>query len=132
MQPKMTHLCLHVENLQDCVAFYRKYCQLEVIEDYSEAGEGSIYLSEPGRHDMVFQMKSGGRNHKLADDEERHFGFILESREAVDDIAKMALNDQILFFEADEYLPGAYICGVEDPNGNCVEFGYNHPIPPRR
>ena len=132
MQPKMTHLCLHVESLQDCANFYRKYCQLEIIEDQSEAGEGSVFLAESGRRDMIFQFKSGGRTQKLADNEEKHFGFILESRQAIDEIADMARSDQILSFEPDEYLPGTYLCGVEDPNGNCIEFGFNHPIPPVR
>ncbi len=39
-----------------------------------------------------------------------------------DDIAKMAREGEIVFWEPDEYLPCAYLCGVKDPNGNCVEF----------
>lgn len=47
-----------------------------------------------------------------------------------DDIAKMAREDEIVFWEPDEYLPGAYLCGVKDPNGNCVEFSIGHQVPP--
>jgi len=131
MQPRLTHLCLHVENLEDCVNFYRRYCRMEVIEDRSEGGAGSIYMSEAGRqNELVFQFKSGGMNLTMNENEERHFGFAVESREVVDDIAKLAREDEIIFFEADEYLPGAYLCGVKDPNGNCVEFGYGHKVPP--
>ena len=131
MQPRITHICLHVENLEDCVRFYRRYCQMEVIEDHSEGGEGSVYMSEAGRqNELVFQFKSGGENLALAETAEQHFGFAVESREAVDDIAKLAREDEIIFFEPDEYLPGAYLCGVKDPNGNCVEFGYGHKVPP--
>ena len=131
MQPRITHLCLHVENLEDCVHFYRRYCHMEVIEDRSEGGEGSVYMSEAGRqNEFVFQFKSGGSNLTLTENEERHFGFAVKSREAVDAIAKLAREDEIIFFEPDEYLPGAYMCGVKDPNGNCVEFGYGHAVPP--
>ena len=131
MQPRITHLCLHVENLEDCVRFYRQYCHMEVIEDRSEEGEGSVYMSEVGRQDeLVFQFKSGGANLTLNGTDERHFGFAVESREAVDDIAKLAREAKIIFFEPGEYLPGAYLCGVQDPNGNCVEFGYGHKVPP--
>ena len=131
MQPRLTHLCLHVENLEDCVAFYHRYCHMEVIDDRSEGGEGSIYMSETGRqNELVFQFKSGGVNLTLSENDEQHFGFVVESREAVDDIAKLARKDEIIFFEPDEYLPGAYLCGVKDPTGNCVEFGYGHTVPP--
>jgi predicted lactoylglutathione lyase len=104
---------------------------MEVIDDHSAGGEGSVYMSEAGRQNgLVFQFKSGGENLTLNDGEERHFGFVVESRETVDDIAKMARQDGIIFFEPDEYLPGAYLCGVKDPNGNCVEFSYGHKVPP--
>ncbi len=102
-----------------------------VIDDPSEGGEGSVYMSEVGRQmEIVFQFKSGGENLTLTDNEERHFGFVVESRQAVDDIEKMAREDQIVIWKADEYLPGAYLCAVKDPNGNCVEFSYGHAVPP--
>ena len=104
---------------------------MEIIADRSEAGVGSIYMSEVGREkEVVLQFKSGGKSLSLSDIEERHFGFVVDSRQAVDDIAKMAREDEIVFWEPDEYLPGAYLCGIKDPNGNCVEFSYGHQVPP--
>ena len=127
----MTHLCLHVDNLEDCVHFYCQYCGMEVLADRTDNGEGSIYLgADVSDAEPVFQLKSGGNSQKLIDSEERHFGFAVESRAAVDAIATMAKQDGRLFWPADEYLPGAYFCGVRDPNGNCVEFSYGHPVPP--
>jgi len=131
MSPRMTHICLHVKTLDDCVRFYEDYCDMRVIHKNVDGGEGSVYMSEVGRQtDIVFQLKSGGDSLTLSDNEERHFGFAVESKHAVDDIADKARKENILFFEPDEYLPGAYLCGVKDPNGNCIEFGYNHPVPP--
>jgi len=131
MSPTMTHICLHVKELDDCVRFYKDYCKMNVIDERVNAGEGSVYMTESGRQaGIVFQLKSGGDSLMLADDDERHFGFAVESKQAVDDIANRAREDEILFWEPDEYLPGAYFCSVKDPNGNSVEFGYGHPVPP--
>jgi catechol 2,3-dioxygenase-like lactoylglutathione lyase family enzyme len=127
----MTHICLHVEKLDDCVRFYRRYCEMEVIDDRSERGAGSVYMSESGRQkQIVLQFKSGGENLDLEDHDERHFGFAVESKQTVDEIARWAREDGVLFWEPDEYLPGAYLCAVKDPNGNCVEFSYAHTVPP--
>jgi len=104
---------------------------MDVIHERTNGGEGSVYMSEVGRQtEIVFQFMSGGENLALADDDNRHFGFAVESKQAVDDIANRAREDGILFWEPDEYIPGAYICAVKDPNGNCVEFSYGHPMPP--
>lgn len=131
MSPRMTHLCLHVKELDECVRFYTDYCEMRVIDERVKAGEGSIYMSEAGRQtELVLQLKSGGDYRKLAAEEETHFGFAVESRQVVDDIALRARADGILFWEPDEYLPGAYFCAVNDPNGNLVEFSYGHPVPP--
>ena len=131
MSPRMTHICLHVKELDECVRFYTEYCEMRVIDERVKAGEGSIYLSEVGRQDeYVLQLKSGGESRKLVAEDETHFGFTVESRQTVDDIALRAQADGILFFDPDEYLPGAYFCAVNDPNGNCVEFGYRHLVPP--
>jgi len=131
MSPRLTHICLHVEKLDDCVRFYRRYCELDVIDDRSETGTGSVYMSETGRRkEIVLQLKSGGENLDLKDGDDRHFGFAVDSKQTVDEIAGWAREDGILFCEPDEYLPGAYFCAVKDPNGNCVEFGFGHTVPP--
>ena len=131
MSPRMTHICLHVKDVDECTRFYKDYCKLQTIDERINEGEGSVYMAEVGRQaEIVFQLKSGGNNLTLAADEERHFGFVVESKQTVDDIAKRAREDGILFFEPEEYLPGAYMCGVKDPNGNCIEFSYGHSVPP--
>jgi catechol 2,3-dioxygenase-like lactoylglutathione lyase family enzyme len=131
MQPRMTHICLHVDNLQACSRFYRSYCGFEVATDRSVDGEGSVYLRAPGKSaEPVLQLKSGGKPRRADKSDDSHFGFAVDSRDRVDEIAEKGRKEGILFFEADEYLPGAYFCVLLDPNGNCVEFGYNHPVPP--
>ena len=102
-----------------------------VLDERVNDGEGSVYMAEAGRTgEIVFQLKTGGDKLKLTDADDEHFGFTVESRQAVDDIANRAREDNILFWEPDEYIPGAYFCTVKDPNGNFVEFSYGHPMPP--
>jgi catechol 2,3-dioxygenase-like lactoylglutathione lyase family enzyme len=131
MGTKITHICLHVESIEDCVAFYRDYCKLEVIEDRSVNGDGSIYMSDKDSSSkLVLQFMSGGVKQKQDGENESHIGFAVETKEAVEKIASQARLEEILFFEPDEYVSGGYMCGVRDPNGNCVEFGHCHPVPP--
>lgn len=131
MKAQLTHICLHVDNADECVSFYRRYCDLIVIDDRRIGGEGSVYLS--ASHDpaaLIFQIMSGGSSRVQADSDARHFGYSVETRDRIDAIAALARHDGILFWEPDEYLPGAYLCAVKDPNGNCIEFGWGHPVPP--
>ena len=131
MYPRMTHICLSVANLEDSVRFYQRYCQMEIIEDRSFSGEGSVYLSEAGKKaDLILQIKSGGAHQTLADNDETHIGFTVESREVVDVLASMAKAEGVMLYEPGEYLPNAYFCGIKDPNGNCVEFGFGQHAPP--
>ena len=76
------------------------------------------------------RLLSGGQSLCLPDSDNRHFGFAVESKQAVDEVARKARADACLFWEPDEYIPGAYLCAAKDPNGNCVEFSFGHSMPP--
>ena len=132
MQPRLSHICLHVDNLDDCVEFYQRYCQLKVVEDLTSEGKGSVYIAEPDAQPrLIIQLMLGGKPLEIDPQSERHFGFEVDTREEVDRIADMANQEGILLFEADEYAPGVYLCTVKDPNGNPVEFSFNHYLPNR-
>jgi len=67
MPSRMTHICLHVRELDECVKFYSDYCEMRIIDERIKAGEGSIYMSEAGRQtEYVLQLKSGGDSRRLA------------------------------------------------------------------
>lgn len=130
MKPRLTHICLHVNNLQDCIEFYQRYCCLEVIDDRTSEGKGSVFMTEPdSQSPMILQLMLGGELIQIDPQSERHFGFEVDAEEDVDIIENMAKEDGILLFKADEYMPGAYLCTVRDPNGNPVEFCFNHQLP---
>ena len=55
-----------------------------------------------------------------------HLGFELQSREEVDAIATAAREDGSLTLEPTAMpAPIAYICFVEDPDGNTIEFSFD-------
>ena len=131
MYPRITHLCLSVASLAECLLFYRRYCQLQIVEDRSKDGRGSVYLAEGGAETgLILQLKSDGERRVASAFDETHIGFEVDSKGVVDLLAGMARAEGIIAYEPDEYLPGSYFCGIRDPNGNCVEFGHGRHSPP--
>ena len=60
-----------------------------------------------------------------------HLGFALESREAVDDVAKRAAHlGYLAWAPKQEPHPVGYYCGLKDPDGYFVEFSYGQPLGP--
>ena len=133
MKPKMTHICLHVAALEKCTRFYREYLEMEIVEKRSGTSGESVYLApNDTAGQLVLQLMGGGPVTSSIDNirqSESHLGFDVGSIAAVDRIAARAREEGILLWEPDAYMPGAWLCGILDPNGNCVEFSCNHPLP---
>lgn len=132
MNPVMTHLALHVCDLEACIAFYREFCGMRVIHERSKEGMRVVWLAEPGRENQfIFVMVPGGQRRDQAAGDYSHFGFALESRAAVDHMAEKARTAGYLAWEPrEEPYPVGYYCGVRDPDGNMVEFSYGQPLGP--
>lgn len=132
MRPTLTHVALHVPDVDACVAFYEQFCAMRVI--HRRAGKGStiVWMAEPGKeHSFIFVLMPGGQNRHLAADDYSHFGFALDSRAKVDSIAEQARLAGCLVWEPrDEAYPVGYYCGVRDPAGHYVEFSYGQPLGP--
>lgn len=128
--PRLTHLALHVRDLDACLHFYRNFCGMVETHRRHSGKQTIVWLAEPGREqDFVFVLMSGGEDLQLSDLDYRHFGFALASRAAVDDIARRAEAVGCLIWPPrDEPYPVGYYCGVKDPNGNYVEFSFGQPL----
>lgn len=128
----LTHLALHVSDLDACVAFYERYTGMRITHDRAAAGQRVVWLAEPGREaDFILVMISGGPGRQQRADDFSHLGFALEHRAAVDAIAERARGEGILVWEPrEEPYPVGYYCGVRDPDGNFVEFSYGQPLGP--
>jgi catechol 2,3-dioxygenase-like lactoylglutathione lyase family enzyme len=134
MASSLTHLALHVRDLEACVAFYRSYCGMRVTHDRTadDAGNRIVWMAEPGREqEFVFVLLPGGPGRGQSERNFSHFGFALESREAVDAIAERGRKAGCLVWEPrQEPYPVGYYCGLRDPDGNFVEFSYGQPLGP--
>ena len=134
MASSLTHLALHVRDLEACVAFYRSYCGMRVTHDRAadDAGNRIVWMAEPGREqEFVFVLLPGGPGRGQSERDFSHFGFALESREAVDAVAERGRKAGCLVWEPrQEPYPVGYYCGLRDPDGNFVEFSYGQPLGP--
>lgn len=133
MTPTLTHLALHVRDLEACTAFYREFCAMRVVhEREDEAGGKVVWLAEPGREAaFIFVLISGGPGRDQAPRDFSHFGFACASRQAVDRLAARAeVAGCLAWAPREEPYPVGYYCGLRDPDGNCVEFSYGQPLGP--
>lgn len=132
MQPNLTHLALHVPDLDACTAFYERFCGMRIIHQRDGKGSRIVWMAEPGKeHSFIFVIMPGGELRELANDDYSHFGFAVSSREEVDRIAQEAqASGCLIWAPRDEPYPVGYYCGLRDPAGNYVEFSYGQPLGP--
>lgn len=130
--PRLTHLALHVRDLDACLRFYADFCGLQETHRRESGPQTIVWLAEPGREqDLVFVLMNGGEDLHLGSRDYRHFGFALPSRKAVDALAERARQAGCLLWPPrDEPWPVGYYFGVKDPNGNQVEFSFGQPLGP--
>lgn len=132
MRPTLTHLALHVPDLDACIEFYERFCGMHVFHERAGKGSRIVWMAEPGKErEFIFVIMPGGTDRQLAANDYSHFGFAMASREAVDAIAEQARQAGCLIWEPrDEPYPVGYYCGVRDPAGHYVEFSYGQPLGP--
>jgi len=130
--PRLTHIALHVTDIDACIAFYQAYCGMAITHQRNSKNQRIIWMAEPDREsDFIFVMMNGGRDLELPENDYRHFGFAVESKEAVNAIAdKARMAGDLVWEPRDEPYPVGYYCGLKDPNGNYVEFSYGQPLGP--
>jgi len=91
MKPNMTHIALHVEQLDACVDFYQEYCQLRVTRERHKRGKPVIWMAEQGlEHQFVMVLLGGGTRHQQGEQDFSHLGFAVDSNAEVDRIAAEA------------------------------------------
>ncbi|MDP3847840.1 MAG: VOC family protein [Pseudomonas sp.] len=132
MRPTLTHIALHVPDLDACIEFYQDYCAMQVIHQRAGKGSRIVWMAEAGKeHEFIFVLMPGGQSRQLASNDYSHFGFALGSRAAVDALAVRAQAAGCLIWPPrDEPYPVGYYCGLRDPAGNYVEFSYGQPLGP--
>lgn len=132
MKPTLTHIALHVVDLDACIDFYQRYCQMHICHEREKDGKRIVWICEAGKEkEFIIVLMPKGNLTQQADNDYTHFGFALESKEAVDQIAAMAKEEGCLTWPCiEEPYPVGYYCGVKDPNGTVIEFSYGQPLGP--
>lgn len=131
--PTLTHIALHVGDIDASIAFYRRFCRLTVVHDRQDGHAGRvIWLAERGRERaFVIVLIPGGRPRPPIDGDWSHFGFACDSRAEVDRLAaEAAAAGCLLWPPRDEPYPVGYYCGLTDPDGYSIEFSYGQPLGP--
>jgi catechol 2,3-dioxygenase-like lactoylglutathione lyase family enzyme len=137
MTATLTHLAMHVRDLDACIDFYRDFCGLGLVHERDADGDDGgdrrvVWLAEPGRDkEFILVLIPGGPGRDQAETDFSHLGFAMESEAAVDAIADKARAAGRLVWEPRrEPYPVGYYCGLRDPDGNFVEFSYGQPLGP--
>ncbi|QKT02647.1 VOC family protein [Ectothiorhodospiraceae bacterium 2226] len=132
MQPTLTHIALHVQDLDACVSFYMRFCGMHVTHERRSGDKRIVWLSEPGRErELIFVLMPGGPGHTQGARDYSHVGFALANRAQVDRVADQAREAGLLVWAPrEEPYPVGYYCGVRDPDGNVIEFSYGQPLGP--
>lgn len=132
MTPCLTHIALHVRDLDAMIGFYQDFCGMDIVHEREDNGFRVCWLAEPGREkDFIIVMMPGGPGRDQSPKDFSHLGFALDSRDAVDAIAKRAKKAGCLAWPTiEEPYPVGYYCGLRDPDGNFVEFSFGQPLGP--
>jgi catechol 2,3-dioxygenase-like lactoylglutathione lyase family enzyme len=122
---KCTHIALQVKDVERTIAFYERYCALRVVHDRTDEFR-VVWLGwgeDPPRFALVLLTKSYDTNSQPPF---QHIGLAVDSRAEVDAIAARATADgyDVIWPPRDGGSIVGYFCGLQDPDGNIVEFSF--------
>jgi catechol 2,3-dioxygenase-like lactoylglutathione lyase family enzyme len=127
MKLSITHIALHVEDLDTCIEFYQEFCELEIVHKRESA---AWLTNEELKNKFVIVLIKGGKRGKQKFKKDfSHIGIAVDSLE---DLFRKVKEGKKLgcyaFGPFKEDYPTGHIAGFLDPNGNLVELSYDQPI----
>lgn len=132
-RPLLTHCGLHVRDVNASIAFYRRFCGLDVVRSYGPSDhERTVWLGDPDDPAAsVLVLISGGEHRPQPDGDMTHFGFAVSARSEVERLAREGEAAGCLHWTPrDLPFPAGYLCALADPDGYVVEFSYGQPLGP--
>jgi len=130
MKPHLTHVALAVRDASATIAFYERFAGLVVVHDRTDDGTRVVWIGER-RNDpeFVLVLIEGAAPEAAGPARFLHFGFAVDSRAEVDEMAERARSAGVLATPATWGGPVVgYYCIVRDPDGHGVEFSYGQSI----
>ncbi len=135
--PRWTHIALQVGDIDASIAWYTAHTPLELLDKREDANGFGAWLGHRDNPDapfiLVLAQFLAGRS-PYGDDPSRigpfgHLGIELETREAIDAAAATAEAGGFLQSPAVDLPPPiGYVCMVNDPDGNTIEFSHNQGV----
>ena len=141
-RPRWTHVALPVTDLERSIAFYTTLTPLVVVaRNEDENGRGAWLSNEKQVEDPFvlviaeFRPEVGERFGVTPGERApiltpfAHIGIEVPHREDVDAVADRAREMGALRWEPRDMAPHiGYICAVDDPDGNVVEFSHDQKV----
>jgi lactoylglutathione lyase len=135
--PRWTHIALQVSDIDASIAFYTAHTPLELLDKREDANGFGAWLGHRDQPESPFILVLAqffARKSPFGDDPSHigpfgHLGIELESRAAVDAAAATAEAGGFLqSAPIDLPQPIGYVCMVNDPDGNTIEFSHNQGV----
>ncbi len=132
IKPRLTHVAFNCENIDEMIAFYRSYAELELGLDRMDDDTRVAWL-QAGTEQSSFLIVLIGRlgTQPEAPHAFEHLGFEVDRREEVDEIVARARGHNVPLLQGPIELPPpvGYFAILADPAGNRVEFSCPTPRP---
>ena len=134
-RPRWTHLALRVRDVEKSIEWYERCTPLRVLQRGSDHMGVGVWLADPDdeAYPMVLALSQFnpetdpfGFAPPTVLGPYAHIGFEVQSRAEVDAIAAVAAANGTLTLGPRLMPPPiGYICFIEDPDGNTVEFAFD-------
>lgn len=122
---KLSHIALVVSDIEKTIDFYQYFAEMSLIHRRIDEGVTVAWLKLGAPNELTIVMIENKNLNANGYQRMNHFGFDCPSKEAVDNIAIKAKNYNCIKynpFYGGEVL--GYLCVIEDPDGNQLEFAY--------
>jgi len=115
----IAHIALYTVAFEDCVHFYTQKLGMKVVW---RPDADNVYLSS-GRDNLALHRT--GNSFAQGQMHLDHFGFILKTPEAVDDLYEQLINNEVTCLMAPKtHRDNSRSFYCEDPDGNRLQFIY--------
>lgn len=141
-QPRWTHVAIPSSNIERSIEFYTRLTPLVLVAENKDVDGRSAWLSNEGQVETPFVLvlaqlqpevaarfgMEQGKPHRTLGPF-AHIGIELPNREDVDTMAARAREMDCLAWEPKDMAAHVgYICAVNDPDGNVIEFSHNQKV----
>lgn len=130
---QFTHNAIITTDVAALISFYTRWCSMRLVKDRESDGIRVAWLAPAEQDDFVFVVIETSQPDRVLPDPSLgvHYGFQLESREAVDALhAEMQAAGYEVDPPSDQGEIVGYVFTVKDPDGRNVEFNAGQDVSP--